>query len=148
MVLIAHRGLLEGPDKQLENKPDHITNIIRQTKFYAEIDLRMKDGELHLGHDFPQYKIDHYFLDQPKLVIHAKDLEALSYLASKKRYTNFFWHQDDDYVITSSKWIWAYPGKPFNDLCVNVLPELNMSRAEMKQLDCFGICSDYIGDFT
>ena len=39
---------------------------------------------------------------------HAKTSDALS--ALKKIEAHYFWHQDDDYTITSKGYFWTYPG--------------------------------------
>lgn len=142
MKLIAHRGLLDGPDKDLENHPDQIQKAW-SLGFDCEIDLRVIDGQLWLGHDLPQYQITHNFLELGPLWIHAKNYEALRYLSITR--FNYFWHQEDDYTITSRNVIWAYPGKTVDNRSVMVMPE--WQNPELKSLDtveCYGICSDYV----
>ena len=59
------------------------------------------------------------------------------------KYNNIhcFWHQNDDYTLTSQGLIWTYPKKLLylNSICV--LPELGYKGDINK---CYGICSDYI----
>ena len=141
MILIAHRGLTNGPDPELENHPAKIINSLR-SGFDCEVDVWMVDSVLYLGHDAPTYKINEDFLNHPGLWIHAKNLEALNYLTTTK--LNYFWHQTDDYVITSHGHIWAYPGKPLTDRSVCVMPEWADQKLENLDKNCFGICSDYV----
>ena len=62
MLLISHRGNLSGPNKNLENNPEHILTVIK--KYNVEIDLWCKNGKLFLGHDEPRYQInDTFFID-------------------------------------------------------------------------------------
>ena len=105
MQLIAHRGLTQGPDKNIENHPEQIAKAINQG-FDCEIDLRIIGSKLMLGHDDPQYVINKNFLSDhsEKLWIHAKNLQALHWLTNEDD-LNFFWHQEDDFVITSKKYI-------------------------------------------
>ena len=49
---------------------------------------------------------------------------------------HYFWHQEDDYTITSKGIIWAYPGKKLTNNSICVLPELFNKHIE----DCLGIC--------
>ena len=64
MKLIAHRGLFNGPNKELENNPDQIEKAWN-LGFDCEIDLLIIKKQLFLGHDNPQYKINHSFLSAP-----------------------------------------------------------------------------------
>ena len=57
---------------------------------------------------------------------------------------NYFWHQDDDYTLTSKKYIWAYPGKSYTHNTVIVMPEWNnMVWDTLRVTNCHGICTDY-----
>ena len=108
----------------------------------AEIDLRIKNGRPHLGHDEPQYEINKQCLLNKKLWCHAKNLDALT--ALKKIKSHFFWHEKDQYTITSKGFIWTYPGKKFSKESIVVLPEI---FSEKKKFNCRGICSDYIFNY-
>ena len=76
MKLIAHRGLYNGPDKNLENRPYQINSALGRG-FDCEIDLWVFDDRLYLGHDGPQYNITEDFLQQSGLWIHCKNLADL-----------------------------------------------------------------------
>ena len=119
MKLIAHRGNINGPDPENENSPKYIENAI-QWGYDVEIDLRVGLG-LQLGHDESQYFIDSSWLSTFKhnLWIHCKDFAALAYLIERKFVGyNYFWHQEDDYTLTSQGYIWTYPNKQINGLTV------------------------------
>ncbi|HSW76558.1 MAG TPA: hypothetical protein VLG50_05910 [Candidatus Saccharimonadales bacterium] len=146
MLKIAHRGNLNGPNPNMENHPDYILNAIKQG-YHVEIDLRQKDGQLYLGHDEPQYKIDKQFIIelQDYLWIHCKDIESLMYCAVHFGDANYFWHQQDDYTITSRGNIWVYPGcrlvdKNTNRYIICVLPEVDATYVKYAT----GICTDHI----
>ena len=141
MKYIAHRGLVEGPNRLLENQPQQIQSSLKQG-FDCEIDLRVVDEKFYLGHDHAEYQVTLDFLTQPGLWIHAKNLDALDWLLTTD--LNYFWHQEDHYTLTSRHYIWAYPGYPVTARSVQVLPE--MIDLELKNLDpiCYGICSDWI----
>lgn len=145
MILISHRGNLEGPNPERENNPEYILEAIKQN-YMVEVDLRMFNGELMLGHDESQYEIDHDFLIKYKtfLWVHCKDALSLDFM-SKVRTNNYFWHQNDDYTLTSWNYVWAYPGKSsVGNLCVMVMPELHWPIEIIKDFNCFGVCSDYV----
>ena len=107
MKLIAHRGNWKGTDHSLENRPDYIIDAIHHG-YDAEIDLWYKDG-LWLGHDTPEYNINHQFLDdfKDKLWIHAKNFDAAVWLS--KTDLHWFWHENDAITLTNKSIIWTYP---------------------------------------
>lgn len=144
MKLIAHRGLVNGPDKSIENHPEQI-DLAVSLGHDAEVDLRVENEQLFLGHDEPQYSVSADWLFQRKssLWIHCKDVAALEYCL--KNQLHFFWHNIDDYTLTSLGFVWAYPGKQnVGKNCILVMPELHHSLAEIKRLECFGVCSDFV----
>jgi hypothetical protein len=100
MILIAHRGLMTGPDKDLENHPDQI-NFALLKNYNVEIDLWYSNGELYLGHDQPQYPTTYDFVTQKGLWLHCKNLEALDYLHNLHYKTHYFWHENDAVTLTS-----------------------------------------------
>lgn len=141
-ILIAHRGNTNGPDQSRENHPDYIDEAIGMG-FDVEVDVRVIDGAIWLGHDDPQYQITHQFLYDraSKLWCHAKNLAALQFLI--KNGFHVFSHDNDDYIITSKGFIWTYPGKPVNEDTICVMPE-RASYTREELLRCQGVCSDFI----
>lgn len=137
MFLISHRGNINGINKNEENQIDYIKSAINKG-YDVEIDVRSYKNQLYLGHDAPDVKIDKEFLNNNKLWCHAKDIDALSIL--KKLNCIYFWHENDDYTLTSNGYFWTFPGKKLNLNSICVLPE----KAKYKDLKCAGICSDFI----
>tara|TARA_Y100000996_G_C22513849_1_gene639585 strand:- start:998 stop:1429 length:432 start_codon:yes stop_codon:yes gene_type:complete len=137
MYLISHRGNINGIQKDNENEPEYIIKALEKG-FDVEIDVRFSKGKFFLGHDYNQYEIDHNFLSNKKIWCHAKTSEAL--LALYEINAHYFWHQEDDYTITSKGYIWTYPGKKLLSKSICVLPEI----ANYKEINCLGICSDFI----
>jgi hypothetical protein len=150
MKLISHRGNIKGPNSQEENKPEYIENAISMG-YDVEIDIRYNtlDSQFYLGHDESQYLVEMYWLEKniENLWIHCKNIEAL-YEFSKTENYNYFWHQTDDFTLTSKKYIWSYPGTFHTSNSIIVMPELHLNLEffdDLKGYDCFGICSDYVG---
>lgn len=137
MILISHRGNINGRIIDQENKPDYIEDTIR-LGFDVEVDVWFKDGEFYLGHDEPQYEVDYKFLINEKLWCHAKNIDAV--LEMKKYVIHYFWHEEDTIALTSKNYIWAYPGKQPIKRSIAVMPELH--NDDISQ--CIGVCSDYI----
>lgn len=143
MILISHRGNIDGKNLDFENKPEYITRALYKN-FQVEIDLWCQGEYIFLGHDFPQYKIDISFLRQQNLWIHCKNIEALIYCKENSIKNNFFWHQNDDITLTSNHFFWTFPGKILCRYSIAVMPELK----EFKNIEtAYGICSDKIMDY-
>jgi len=150
MKIIAHRGNTNGPNTVEENKPEYIESAINNG-YDVEIDIRCQDHYFYLGHDEPQYHVPMTWLvkRKDKLWIHCKDLKSLDVFSNTPVNFNYFWHQDDDYTLTSIGYIWTYPGKEYICKSVIVMPELNLnlkSFGNLKTYNCYGICSDYVGN--
>jgi hypothetical protein len=141
MILIAHRGLINGPDPDLENKPSTIDFAI-DVCGYAEVDLRYHKKSLWLGHDKPQYEIDIPWLMKRRegLWIHCKDTQALEIMYSRGNAHHYFWHEEDTMTITSEGFIWAYPGKQPILNSIAVMPEIHNDDLSK----CIGVCTDYV----
>jgi len=137
MKIISHRGNLNGINFQLENEPNHITRVLCMG-IDCEIDVWHDAGVYYLGHDDPKYKIEAKFLLQKGLWCHAKNLAALEKMLEIGAHC--FWHQEDDFTLTSNGYIWTFPQKIVGNKSVIVD---NNSNWKTKNYQCFGVCSDY-----
>lgn len=137
MFYISHRGNLNGINQDMENNPEYLDNAISKG-FHVEVDVRVFKDKIYLGHDEPQFKISNDFLLRKEIWCHAKDIYALEVL--KKIQAIYFWHQNDDYTLTSNGYFWTYPGKVLVKNSICVLPE----TSNYSDIKCKGICSDYI----
>ena len=146
MILISHRGNLNGKQPDNENHPDYILRAL-VAGYNAEVDVWFIDGKFKLGHDKPQYSFPFYIFQNHfnKLWIHCKNIEAMVALNEfpNKHLLNYFFHQEDDITLTSKGYIWAYPGKQPIKNSIAVMPELNKDDLTKAT----GICSDYIKDY-
>ena len=141
MKLIAHRGNIEGPNPANENNPNYIDKAIMEG-YDVEIDVRIESwGIFFLGHDGPEYEVSLEWLEKRSKVswIHCKNIEALGWFNNQKDRFRYFWHEEDDYTLTSCGKIWTYPNKQLTDKSIAVLPqEIN------KSLNCYGVCTDFV----
>jgi hypothetical protein len=137
MKLISHRGNLNGPSIY-ENVPYHIQQCLSDG-VECEIDVWKIQDKFYLGHNNPEHEVDFSFLRQKGLWCHTKNLEALSEML--KQNINCFWHQNDDFTLTSSGFIWTYPNK--NVLNNSIIVD-NDPKWKEKNYECYGVCSDYI----
>jgi len=134
-LIISHRGNLNGPNPELENSVEYIKAAFKEG-YDVEIDVWMIEGKLFLGHDEPTYPVEPDFLKSSYLWCHAKNLEALEYMLAND--IHCFWHQEDNYTLTSDGYIWAYPGQPGNNITIAVMPAKHSDVSKY-----YGVCTDY-----
>ena len=141
---IAHRGNLEGKNFNLENVPSYIDRAL-DFGFDAEIDLRMVEDALYLGHDEPQYFINETWLKErsSKLWVHAKDINSAMWLAEKD-WVQYFCHQSDEFTITNNGWLWCHAQKvELTSRCIIPLLSLDDIK-KYNRVDFGGVCTDYV----
>jgi len=144
MILISHRGNINGRFESWENEPTYIDKAIAGG-YNVEIDIWHKEETLWLGHDIPDHGVNLQWLKDriTKLWIHCKNVEAIEFFNSLAYNFNYFWHQEDTLTLTSQNYIWAYPGKQPIKNSIAVMPELYNDDISI----CLGICSDYISNY-
>lgn len=147
MRIISHRGNTIGPNAAMENSPEYLKAALA-LGYDVEIDVWYHDGQLFTGHDGPRYMLeDKDFREMiPNAWFHCKNAEALEYFDRHFLRPNFFWHQRDDYTLTSHGYAWTYPGMRPTKRSIAVLPEVfNASRNDL--IDFWGVCTDYPIEF-
>ena len=102
----------------------------------------MIDGELWLGHDEPQYKIEHSWL-KPRLFylwIHCKNLEAAKECWNHQYQS--FCHAGDSYTYTSTGKIWLHDlsMKIDDSVIIPMIEEADLKDIKGKP---YAICTDY-----
>jgi hypothetical protein len=139
MILISHRGNLNGKIEEKENHPSYIDEALNQG-FKVEIDMWEINGRTYLGHDEPQYEVDDKWLSErmDNLWVHCKNVELLNWIRSTS--LHWFWHEEDTLTLTSKGYLWVYPGKQPIKGSIAVMPE--MYNDDLNA--CVGICSDYV----
>jgi hypothetical protein len=150
MIIISHRANLNGPSLTTENKPAQIKYVLsKYEKIYVEIDVWYAcDNTWWLGHDAPTYQTTIEFLQQDRLIIHAKNIPALIEL---KKYENihYFTHNMDAATITSFGLLW------FNMNIISTggvavtnyeVPTVKMVAKHIDQ-QIIGVCTDYPQDY-
>lgn len=147
MIYISHRGNLNGIIHERENSPAYIQECI-DAGYECEIDLRMKDGVPHLGHDTPDHPVSVEWLGSraDMLWIHVKEYEALVWLMEHLPSAKFFCHEGDRYTLTSNGWVWSHD---LHNLMTSkcIVPLLSKESVQSYSQNGFGaVCSDYILD--
>lgn len=151
MHYISHRGNLTGPNQKLENNPQYLLEAVKQG-YDIEFDVwAITSDDIFLGHDGPQYKVNESFFEEVRGFewCHAKHLNALSFLL--KLGMHCFYHQMDEYTLTSCGYIWSYPTSIIVETSANIIynqPELNKINKPLIHLlpHISGVCSDNISD--
>jgi len=147
MILISHRGNLNGRYPNKENHPDYIFKALKEG-YHVEIDVWFKKDKFFLGHDEPTYDFPFDLIQNysRNLWIHCKNLEAIlqfnRYFDEVANYINYFWHEKDQVTLTSKGYLWAYPGVNCAH-SIAVLPELKNDNVNNR----IGICSDFISTY-
>jgi hypothetical protein len=141
MIYISHRGNISGPNRENENNPKYISKAL-QLGFNVEIDVWKIHDKVYLGHDGPEHQVREDYLRNKNFWCHAKNLDALHWMLDENILC--FWHQEDDYTVTSNRFIWTYPLKSVTEksiiVCKTLEDTLNYSKTNVH-----GICSDYVG---
>ena len=148
MIKIAHRGNYKGRVSERENTVSYLEEAIA-AGYDVEVDAWLIGKEWHLGHDFPGEVVPLSFFERPCIWTHAKNLVGYVSLYNNPK-VHTFWHNKDDFAITSKGIKWAkthvltYDG-------VMVMPEFNDYHTQLikdRHIDPIGICSDNFSLFN
>jgi len=145
MKIISHRGNIRGSVPDKENRPSYIDCAIGNG-YDVEIDIRLIGDELWLGHDEPQYKVDHTWLTkrESRLWIHCKNFDAAKECS---RYQSFC-HSDDPFIYTSNNKIWLH-GEGENNYKLDqntIIPLIDTDSIKKFATNSgtpYGVCTDY-----
>jgi len=145
MILIAHRGNTNGPNKERENTYRYILDALAQG-YQVEIDVWFVDGKFKIGHDEPIEDFPFALIENHsnRLWIHCKNVQALSKFNEIDKVGskfNYFWHDVDRGVLTSKGYIWSV--EPL-DRGILVMPESTNCQPVVSTI---GICSDYVSKY-
>tara|TARA_R110000824_G_scaffold300957_1_gene488995 strand:+ start:2072 stop:2527 length:456 start_codon:yes stop_codon:yes gene_type:complete len=144
MILISHRGNLNGREPEKENTPEYVEEALKY--FDVEIDLRFREGAVWLGHDEADIRVDPDWLihNGDKLWIHCKDIQSILFLKKidpDAESLNYFGHSQDEFVVTSMNDLFCIPSEELNENCVLVMPEF--FDFEYTGQKVYGILTDF-----
>jgi len=156
MIKISHRGNVSGPNPDRENTSKYVDAAIAQG-YMVEVDIWKNGDRFYMTHkcslsDRTEINIEWLKARIDELIIHCKDVVALQWFASQLDDWHYFWHQKDDYTLTSAQWIWGGLGSPMHSpitkdiydyvecTSICVMPEYS----EQNISKFTGVCSDYI----
>ena len=138
MILISHRGNINGSNPKMDNNPEYIQKAL-DLGYDVEVDVWSIDKQFYLGHDKPQYKIERSFLQNKKLWCHAKNIEAFYRMIDDE--IHCFFHDKDKVALTSRGYFWSAFEDEMTSKSICVMPP--SSRNLPKNIA--GVCSDNIG---
>lgn len=147
MKFISHRGNTIGPEPEKENKIETIIQCIEKHNLDVEIDIFVKDGIMFLTHDDNESgMVNEKHLEilktyKDRLWIHCKNLEALIYMQTQLPDFNYFGHSNDDFVLTSKKYIFTRPGIAGGERVICVMPEMASKTDTFENY--FAVLTDY-----
>lgn len=121
MKIIAHRANLWGAESS-ENDLGAAGHLLKNG-VDVELDLWVFGTTFYVGHDIGKKKVEAGSLQDKRIWCHAKNADALIALARID--AHYFWHEHDQYAITSRGYIWT--GK----------------EVFTKEGELYGICTDY-----
>jgi len=105
MKVYAHRANQNGSNINLENTKIATWNCFNKG-YNVELDIRLKDGKLYLGHDEPKDEIVREFLEDSRILAHAKTWQTFEYLLRYKQIHSFFQSLDDVSITSQGYRIW------------------------------------------
>lgn len=147
MKLIAHRGNINGPNPDKENTISYINSALN-SGFDVEVDVSMNNGDLYLGHDNLQEKIQLRYLMNKRIWVHCKTPDTFIEL-SKHTHINSFYQEDDLICRTQLGFFWHHSdySDHLSDKSIIVSLEYNDKLLNLGHT-VHGICSDYVIDFS
>ena len=137
MILISHRGNINGSNPKMDNNPEYIQKAL-DLGYDVEVDVWSIDKQFYLGHDEPQYKIERSFLQNKKLWCHAKNIEAFYRMIDDK--IHCFFHDKDKVALTSRGYFWSSFEDEMTSKSICVMP----SNSQNLPKNILGVCSDYV----
>lgn len=144
MKIISHRGNINGPVPEKENRPSYIDCAL-QLGLDVEIDVRFFDGKFWLGHDTADYVVNELWLLKrfKKIWLHCKDVTS-AYKLEEYQDARYFCHTADTCVLTSTKHLWVHDlSLPLTEKCIIPL----IDRVDVENYNgniVHGICTDYV----
>ena len=141
MILISHRGNINGPNPKMENDPRYIENTLGKG-FNVEVDVWSNDSDFFLGHAKPEHQVSEMFLRHGSVWCHAKDIKTFYKLIEIGAHC--FSHDQDEVALTTKGYLWSTYGNQMTDKSICVMPPRNI---ELPQ-GIAGVCSDNVGYYN
>lgn len=149
MRLIAHRGNTKGFDPAGENRITYLSQALDKG-YDVEVDVRLMDGLIWLGHDKPLEVVGPQFFRSSRVWTHAKDPATFAYLSRFPDVQCFY--QDKDLIsMTTNGYLWCNSLHPISDSKAIIFqgrmqqPETGLVMENIPNV--FGVYSDWVESF-
>lgn len=146
MKLYAHRGNIEGRKPELENTINYVNKALK-LGYGAELDVwyTPNANKYFLGHDWPNHPIPKEFMEDDRIIVHAKNVSTFQQLLKFKTIHSFF-QKDDEVVLTSwGKRLYHENIKGFDygedEIYVNL-------DGSLKHREAYGVITDFPTSFN
>jgi hypothetical protein len=140
---------MQGPQPARENAPAYIDEALA-AGFEAEVDLRCKNGEFYLGHDFAKFYVPIKWLEKrhERLLLHLKDVQAARLAPGLFRHWHTFCHVADPFTVTSQGKVWLHDLSllPLDVRENYIIPLITPEQKSLFRSGNYDwtICSDYV----
>lgn len=145
MIYYAHRANTKGPNPETENTLTAINSCLTRG-IRVEIDVRLHNGKLYLGHDTPKEEVSLEFLANNRfmLLIHCKDIETATWFNNHYiPFLHYFLHEDEKLVGTSLHYNVHHQNSDYSNFTQNdIIVDLNCEKDYSKSKP-FAIISDF-----
>lgn len=143
MKYISHRGNIDSINPDQENSSKYIDQAISKG-YDVEMDVRLVNNYLYLGHDSPDYPVSLPWLLERKdyLWVHTKNFAALDYLIDYD--LRVFYHQKESHtIINRCNLIWSHNLSEAGEK--SIIPLLSLKEVQsFNYPHVYGVCSDFI----
>ena len=150
MLIVSHRGNLEGPDPSRENTLEAVEECLR-LGFGVEVDLNSCDGGWRLGHNEPLRDMNWVNLNQIDLSGVFIHLKFPGVVVPDLVLADLFAIEEDSFVLTMRGRIWSrYRVNFVGSKTIVCAPELDDCEDSLEgfvkiclKQGAYGICTDY-----
>lgn len=148
MKLYAHRGNLNGQNKTLENTYSYIQEALEKG-FCVEIDVWYipEKNQFWLGHDRPTNLITKEFLEDDRLLVHAKDLVTFERISKHSNIHSFYQDADSVSVTSWGKNVYHQSTNLLDYNSDQIIVDISGTKI-CDECPCYGIISDYVTSYS
>jgi hypothetical protein len=142
MIKIAHKGNYAGQNVDRENTVEYIEEAIA-AGYNVKVDAWLMEDKWMLGQHWPATEVPRSFFERPEIWTHAKNLVGYVSLYNNPK-VHVFWHNKDDFAITSKGIKWARNYIETSDGIMSIAEDNQTMKGRIngKLTQPLGICCD------
>lgn len=139
LILISHRGNLDGVQEDRENTPSYIQTALREG-FAVCCDVIAQHGAFLLPTRAGYHKLPYALLSNPQMWFLASDAITLDALCAVNAHAV---PASSPVALTSVHYLWCLPGADLTPRSIAVFPE-EVNPAWLESGEPAGVCSNEI----